>query len=375
MSHILFGEVQSFIQTSFEETGNGMGFRDAFEHLLARKAYHQGSGIIPDFLSWNMKNTEDLRNLIYRIPISVSEILNSTPQMNTDNNQLSLPSGVPVQISMESSYAPQQLIRLPYFSVIYVLKGRCTLHTVKEHYQMQTGELALLSPDYPYRTEVSPEDLVLNIISERSQFEQHFLPLLRKDNILSSFFRNALFLSRSELLFFMLVPNLEIRNIIKHMFQEFVSKDSFSTDMFRNYLQIFYTQIIRSHEKTYQYYENNPQIDAKNNIPAILGFIQENYRTLTLDVLARQFHYSPAYLSRIIHKTTGQKFTDIITELKISEAKKLLSDSTLSITEIGEAVGYYRADYFTHSFRQKTKLSPREYRKTLTSANTHDRIQ
>lgn len=232
---------------------------------------------------------------------------------------------------------------------------------------MQTGELVLLAPDYPYRVEVDSENIVLNIISERRQFEQHFLPLLRKDNILSAFFRNALFLSKSELLFFMLVPSLEVRNIIKHMFHEFVSTDVFSTDMFRNYLQIFYTQMIRSHEKTYQYYENNPQIDAKNSIPAILRFIQENYHTLTLDILARQFHYTPAYLSRIIHRTTGQKFTDIITELKISEAKKLLSHSGLSIAEIAATVGYHSTDHFTHSFRQKMKLSPREYRKTLTS--------
>lgn len=365
MHYVTFGEIQHVINSHFEKTSLRLGFRDAVEFLSQHNQYHHGTPTIPDFLSWNMQNSEDLRQLIYKIPVPLSEILNTVPHVDIDTNQLFLPPGTPVRICMEPSYAPERFTSLPYFAVIYIFKGNCTLYTSREHYQMKTGEVALLSPNYPYRVELSPEDMVFNIISEPKQFEQHFLPLVQKDNMLSSFFRNALFLSESELLFFMLAPNLEIRHIIKHLFWEFVFADTFSTDIFRNYLQIFYTEIIRSHDRTYRYYENNPQINARNNIPAILRYIQENYHTLTLDILARQFHYTPTYLSKVIKETTGQKYTDIITDLKIAEAKKLLANSELSIAQIADGAGYHSADHFAHTFRLETGLSPREYRKSL----------
>jgi 2-isopropylmalate synthase len=96
-----------------------------------------------------------------------------------------------------------------------------------------------------------------------------------------------------------------------------------------------------------------------------LQYIQNHYQTVSLDSLCTKFHYNKSYLSRLIHKNTGRSFIDIVTDLKLSQAIDLLTNTTLSISDISELVGYHNVDHFSKHFKKKYSCPPSVYRNSL----------
>lgn len=82
----------------------------------------------------------------------------------------------------------------------------------------------------------------------------------------------------------------------------------------------------------------------------------------TVKLLAAQVHLSPGYLSDILKKETGRNAQDLIHYYLIEEAKTRLLNSDLNINEIAYAMGFEYPQYFTKLFKQKTGITPVEYR-------------
>lgn len=56
-------------------------------------------------------------------------------------------------------------------------------------------------------------------------------------------------------------------------------------------------------------------------------YIQENYRNrLTLAVVAEQLFVSQWHLSKLINRYTGNSFSELLNQVRIKEARKLLKD-------------------------------------------------
>ncbi|WP_322102177.1 helix-turn-helix transcriptional regulator [Paraburkholderia sp. J41] len=85
---------------------------------------------------------------------------------------------------------------------------------------------------------------------------------------------------------------------------------------------------------------------------------------LTLASTAAKIALTPNYLSHIIRKETGQTFTELVTERRISHAQSLLAETALPIAEVARAVGFRDEGYFARRFHARLGLTPREYRKT-----------
>nr|WP_235196433.1 helix-turn-helix transcriptional regulator [Streptococcus mitis] len=63
-------------------------------------------------------------------------------------------------------------------------------------------------------------------------------------------------------------------------------------------------------------------------------------------------------------KETGETLVKYITDKRINAAKSLLSQTNISISQVSCQVGYDNYSYFTKIFKQRTGLSPGDYRKT-----------
>ena len=77
--------------------------------------------------------------------------------------------------------------------------------------------------------------------------------------------------------------------------------------------------------------------------------------------------------SNLIHKLkkeTGNTFGDMLLAARMSEAKRLLSFSSLSIGEICRRCGFQDQSYFTKVFRREINLTPREFRRLLTESQS-----
>lgn len=107
------------------------------------------------------------------------------------------------------------------------------------------------------------------------------------------------------------------------------------------------------------YFENaigNYQIDS------VRRYIREHLNeNISVEVVAREFHYSRTRLSVLFKNATGQTINEYITRKRIEKAKQLLEEGKLSVTQIAREVGYSSPQYFSRRFSQVTGMCPSEY--------------
>ena len=92
--------------------------------------------------------------------------------------------------------------------------------------------------------------------------------------------------------------------------------------------------------------------------------------SITLDELAERFNTSSKYLSNRIKQYLNMPFKDYITQLKIEKAKEYLCETNISISELYPLVGFLGRGAFTRAFKQKTGVSPSEYKKLYKDKST-----
>lgn len=85
--------------------------------------------------------------------------------------------------------------------------------------------------------------------------------------------------------------------------------------------------------------------------------------TLTLEIVSGQVGLNPTYFSNLFKIETGQNFSEYLIEIRILNAKDLLTDTDISIADVADSVGYGDVKYFSKLFKKVTGLSPAEYRK------------
>ena len=77
---------------------------------------------------------------------------------------------------------------------------------------------------------------------------------------------------------------------------------------------------------------------------------------------AEELHLSPNYFGDLIKKETGNTALDYIQTKLIDEAKSKIFDASKSINDIANELGFKYQQHFTRLFKQKTGVTPNEYR-------------
>jgi len=83
---------------------------------------------------------------------------------------------------------------------------------------------------------------------------------------------------------------------------------------------------------------------------------------ITLSKIAAEIHVSQGYLSRIFMKHLGETFSEYVIRNKMNYAQKMLRFTNKKVYEIAEELGYANSHYFSKLFKEKTGMSPMEYR-------------
>ena len=110
-------------------------------------------------------------------------------------------------------------------------------------------------------------------------------------------------------------------------------------------------------------------INADQEIAAkAIAYMKVHYKEpVSLEGIAEKCGLSTSYFSRKFKEQTGENYIDVLTDIRIREAQKLLSTTDLSIMEIVEDVGYCDDKHFRKLFHKITGMNPMEYRKNIRS--------
>ena len=82
--------------------------------------------------------------------------------------------------------------------------------------------------------------------------------------------------------------------------------------------------------------------------------------------LADKMAMSISQLSRKINGITGYSTISYVLQLKLNKAKKMLTDESISITEVSDACGFYDVSYFSRVFKKEFGISPSHFQKMPT---------
>lgn len=112
---------------------------------------------------------------------------------------------------------------------------------------------------------------------------------------------------------------------------------------------------------------NEARNTHKNHIfSAARQFIHQHYNEgITLSDIADASSVSETHLIRIFNKYAQTTPINYLWDLRITQALELLHRTGLSISEIASQTGFKTSYHFSRRIREKTGLTPTEYRKNL----------
>lgn len=97
----------------------------------------------------------------------------------------------------------------------------------------------------------------------------------------------------------------------------------------------------------------------------IATYIVDHYTApITREEIANAMQVSDDYVSRVFRKETGMTPWQFLNRYRIIQAQKLLLTTDLTITEVGDRVGFSDPAYFIRVFHRETGKSPQQYRKS-----------
>ena len=157
---------------------------------------------------------------------------------------------------------------------------------------------------------------------------------------------------------FLYEMNLDTSDLEQEILEVYKQFDSFKTyEQFVKWIAGLCVSAFQKLDSSMESYHNQVYNMA-------LGYIKENFEhsSLCLSDIARHANISPAYLSSLYKKVSGQSISDTIASLRIDSACRYLKETNLSLKEISNKCGYANQYYFSNSFKKKLGISPSVYR-------------
>ncbi|MBQ8197534.1 MAG: helix-turn-helix transcriptional regulator [Clostridia bacterium] len=141
----------------------------------------------------------------------------------------------------------------------------------------------------------------------------------------------------------------------------------------KNCLELLLISLVRNAENYAEVTVDSPMEafsgDTVKNIITILKSKLETAEQVSLDELSINLGFSKSYIKSLFKKKTGKSILQYFIDLKIDRAKKLLSQSKYTVTEIADMLGFNSVFYFSRQFKLHTDMSPTEYINSIKADN------
>ncbi len=104
--------------------------------------------------------------------------------------------------------------------------------------------------------------------------------------------------------------------------------------------------------------------DVNRPIRQAKQYIQNHYQEpISLETVSEIVGLSPAYFSTLFKKYENEGFAKYLINVRVEQAKIILRESNISISEVCKKVGYNDIKHFNQTFEKVTGVKPTTYRK------------
>ena len=98
-------------------------------------------------------------------------------------------------------------------------------------------------------------------------------------------------------------------------------------------------------------------------IKEAISFIEQNFQNdITVEDIAKFCGLNRSYFGKIFHESIGKTPQEFLIAYRMIKATELLKLTSLSIADIGNAVGYPNQLHFSRAFKNVYGISPRQWR-------------
>ncbi len=153
-------------------------------------------------------------------------------------------------------------------------------------------------------------------------------------------------------------------DMLKELFHEMMHLPDVNGEYYRKlltYQVIIATMDVRERKITDRQYFSRDTENRVHEARKILG--SDLSSDISIEDLAGRVKLNRTTLQRVFRQMYGVTIFEYRTQVRIQEAKNLLIDDGLSITEIAGMCGYSNASKFSATFKKITGVSPHEWKK------------
>jgi len=260
--------------------------------------------------------------------------------------------------------------------IMYVISGVCQVDfagargEVQESVVLKKGEFIMLNADERHRLIVNDGtpcrmlNIEFNTGAERTIFPS--MKTLAEQN------RELLDMFQTDRRYIVLRDSDEVYQTLKKLVLELDGKEKEGNG--GTMLELLFAQLLLQISKIYSgsSYNGDRQLDLY--ISKSIAYIHQNYdRNIQAKDIAEAVNLHHGYLHRIFRAQTGRTLTEYLTELRLSKAKMLLTETDVPIEDICDYIGVGSRQYFHALFKKHTNVTPVQYRVQMGALQKNDR--
>ena len=249
-----------------------------------------------------------------------------------------------------------------YIEMIYVISGQLT-HIVdgRDRIVQETGDILFLNRHA--RHEILPagaDDLAVNFIILPEFFNRPISMIEREDMLrdflIASVTGND---SSADYLYIPASGIVQVENLIENMIFSLLDSSGSTNTIIQNTMGLLFQNLSLYSDL---FNQQTPDRENSNLLFSVLKYIEDNYRDGTLEAISAQTGYPAYFISRILKRSTGSNFKQLLQKRKLQQAAYLLENSTLPVDTILGRIGYENSSYFYRKFREQYGCAPSEHR-------------
>ena len=233
-----------------------------------------------------------------------------------------------------------------YWELTYVDKGELLTTIDGVSYHLKQGDLIFYAP-MQFHTQSTFEKISSSYLTINFKMNFNHADLLC--NKICSLKRDSYF-------------------IVTKLIEELSNDNLYSNDLSLCYLKQLIIQMLRLdnshfHSKPTTHMQQTYENELLNDI---LLYIDDNiYEKISVSTLCEHFCISTSMLHSLFRKNMNNTAKNYINELKLSKSKELIRNSTHTLSEISEMLGFSSIHYFSKKFKSYFNISPTEYSKSI----------
>lgn len=247
----------------------------------------------------------------------------------------------------------------PYHEIYYLCSGTRKFFINDTVYSVNGGDLVLIPCREIHKTTFFSKDEEHERIA--ITFTDHMInqifPVIPKQKIYQCLSKHHIRVPGSKREY--------VEQLFEKMAGEYVNRDEYSRAMLSQTIAELLIFVMRQQEmkKTEDAEENSDR--SMEEAAQFIG--SQFHREISLEEISSRFHMSASYFSRKFKGVTGFGFKEYINALRLKEARALLAETDLPVTQIALKCGFDNSNYFGDVFKKAENMAPREYRKTMKS--------